>query len=184
MEEQLPSFNPNPRKRSFRKLVSIIVFLLILGGIGYFGATAFFGGNSEEESKIILTPTDAPTPTEEVTPTPEESPTPTPKPTASPIDTATGLDRSELTVEVQNGSGQVGAASRASDFLKSLGYRVIATGNANNFEYENVTISVKSEVSKYLSLLKSDLSSQYTVGSTSATLSASSSADALVIVGK
>lgn len=185
MEEQVPTFNPTPpKKRNWKKLLLLIAFLLFLGGIGYFGANAFFGGSSEEEIKTSITPTEEPSPTEEVTPTPEVSKTPTPKPTANPIDKTTGLDRSELAVQVQNGSGQVGVASKTSDFLKSLGYRVVSVGNASNFEYEDVTISVKAEVSKYLSLLKSDLSSQYTVGSTSATLSASSSADALVIVGK
>lgn len=190
MEEQMPTFNPNPKKRNWKKLFFLIIFLLLFLGGGYALASSLFGGSSKEESKISITPTEIPTPTEELSPTPEKSPTPepsktpTPKPTANPVDKTTGLDRSKLSVEVQNGSGQVGVASRASDFLKSLGYKVAAVGNASNFEYENVFISVKADAEKYLSLLKSDLSSQYTIGSTSATLSASSSADALVIVGK
>ncbi len=186
------AYSPTPKKRKWKRFILFIAFLLLLLGAGYVGASTFFGGSSDEEANAEITPTETPFPTEEpfetptpqVSPTPEVTSTPSPKPTANPIDKTSGLDRSKLSVQVQNGSGQVGVASKASGFLKSVGYRVSATGNAANFEYENVTISIKSDFSKYLSLLKSDLSSQYTVGSTSATLSASSSADAIVIIGK
>lgn len=180
------TYSPSPKKGN--RIFFIIVSLLIIGLI-IFGATRLLGSrNKAPEEKPTPTPTAAvsptDTPTPEESPTPEPSKTPTPKPTTNPIDSATGLDRSKLSVEVQNGSGEVGVASRASDFLKSLGYRVVTIGNADNFGYENVVISVKSDSSTYLSLLKSDLAKQYTVGSTSASLSASSSADALVIIGK
>lgn len=189
MEENTPSFNPSPKKRSYKKLILLFLLLLLVGGGIYFGAVSFF--NTKEEKKAeVITPTQEPTPTEELSPTIEESPTPeasktpTPKPTTNPVDKTTGLDRSKVSVEVQNGGGVVGAGSKASDFLKNLGYRIASTGNADNFNYEGVTILIKSDFSKYLPLLKSDLSSQYTISSTSATLSASSSASAVVIVGK
>ena len=136
--------------------------------------------------KLILAteyqfPTDTPPP-----PTGTES-NPTVAPTAkavNPIDAATGLDRSTLSVEVQNGSGVTGAASKGSDILKSFGYKVSAIGNADNENYENATIQVKSTKSNYLALLKKDLGFSYTVGTTSADLEPSSTADALVIIGK
>ncbi|QQG40776.1 MAG: LytR C-terminal domain-containing protein [Candidatus Levyibacteriota bacterium] len=177
------------KKRNWKRFIIFLLVLLLIGGGIYFGAVSFF--NTPEEKKAeSITPTQEPTPTEEVSPTPEESPTPeisktpTSKPTANPVDKTTGLDRSKLSVEVQNGSGQAGVANKGSDFLKSLGYKVAGIGNADNYNYEGVAILVKSDFSKYLSLLKTDLSSQYTVSSTSAVLSASSSADAVVIIGK
>ena len=66
------------------------------------------------------------------------------KTTTSTIDKATGLDRANLTIAVKNGSGVTGAAAKASNFLKDLGYTVSSTGNADNSDYENTVIEVKS----------------------------------------
>lgn len=182
-------------KRGKRAVLIVVVFLVLLGA-GAFLSKTFIGGVSENtKNKITPTPTefifptDTPMPTEtqeETTPTkePKKTPTPTPKPTSNPIDKTTGLDRSELSVEVRNGGGVKGAASKMADVLKGFGYNVLSTGNADNFDYENTVIEVKSEKNKYLQLLKSDLSASYTIGTTSSSLSASSSADAVVIVGK
>lgn len=178
--------------KSPRFLIFFIVSILII--VGIFGAWRFFGAKSQKEEA----PTSAPTPTEFQLPTDEPtpeatqtakptsvlSPTSTPKPTTDPVDKSTGLDRSKLTVEVQNGSGEVGAAKKAADALKGLGYTIAATGNADNYDYKDITIQVKSDKSKYLSLLQKDLGSSYTVGTASADLTATSSADALLIVGK
>lgn len=195
-----PTFNkssnyvPQSPKKS-RRLI-FIVFIVILIGAVIFGGKQFFGGKSErqDESSISPTPiiekiefpteslTETPIPT--VSPTPKPTVAPTAKPTSSPVDKASGLDRSILSVEVQNGSGVTGAASKASDALKSFGYKISAIGNADNTDYENTTIRVKSDKSDFLALLKKDLGFDYTIGSSSADLSASASADALVIVGK
>ncbi|MCL5432805.1 MAG: LytR C-terminal domain-containing protein [Patescibacteria group bacterium] len=188
------SFKPPEKRRSKRPFIIIaaviVVAILIFLGIRFLGSS---NKTSEKAQAITPTPTefqfptDTPTPTggNESTPTPtsgEKAPTPTS--TANPVDKKTGLDRSELRVSVQNGSGTVGVASKFSDYLKGFGYRVVGVGNAETFDYENVTISVKPDFSKYLPLLKSDISKDYTVDSTSEDLSASSSADALIIVGK
>lgn len=179
----------SPKKS--RRLI-FIIFVVILIGALVFGGREFLGGKEEiqDKSKIAPTPTiekiefptDTPLPTE--SPTIEPTAIPTAKPTSSPVDKATGLDRSNLSVEVQNGSGEVGAASKASEVLKTFGYHVITIGNADNFDYENVTLKVKSDKGDFLPLLKKDLGFTYTIGSSSADLSASASADSLVIVGK
>lgn len=186
MEEASP-----PKKRSWKKALLVIVVLVLLGFGGYNAMAYFLGSGTpaqQEEVEITPTPTVEEQPTE--TPTPEESPTPevtkapTPRPTTSPIDKTTGIDRSELSIEVQNGTGEVGIAKKAADFLKSFGYKISSAKNADNSDYTNVTISVKAASANYLSLLKKDLNTQYTVGDTNSTLSASSSADAVVIIGK
>lgn len=187
-QNQAPSFRTSPSRGSKRPL--FIILLIIILAVVIFFALRFISSKGQKTQKVSITPTPTEyqfptdTPTPSGSPTPENSPTPTAKPTINPVDKASGLDRSDLSVEVQNGSGVVGAASKASDFIKGFGYHVTSIGNAGNYDYEDVVISVKSDSSKYLSLLKSDLSKQYTVGSTSADLSASVSADALIIVGK
>lgn len=102
---------------------------------------------------------------------------------ASPIDKS-GLDRSTLSIAVANGSGKEGVAARGANILKGFGYNVASTGNADNFNYEGVTIKVKKESNNFLDLLKQDLSKDYTITKTSSDLDSSSTADALVIIGK
>jgi len=182
--------SPKSPKKSRR--VIFITFVIILIGALFFGGKSFLGSKNEKQEKSNITPTptieqvefpiDTPVPTD----SPAEEPTvvPTRKPTVNPVDQTTGLDKSTVSVEVQNGSGEFGAASKASEALKTFGYHVIAIGNADNFNYESTTIKVKSDKSDFLSLLKKDLGFSYTIGSSSADLSASSAVDVVVIVGK
>lgn len=177
-----------PKKSN--KVLKIIVFAIILAILMWGVQKLFSGGGKEAKpAGIAPTPTEYQFPTD--TPTPSIGPSNAPDATATPtvkkvnpIDSATGLDRSTLSVEVQNGSGETGVASKGSDVLKSFGYKIIATANADNFDYESAVIKVKSAKSNFLALLKKDLGFSYTIGSASADLDSSSTADALVIIGK
>lgn len=179
--------SPAPASKS-KKFLKLAIFAIILIGLIWGVQKLFFGGKEAKPVGITPSPTEYQFPTD----TPEASPAadaekPTTTPTTksvNPVDGATGLDRSTLLVEVQNGSGETGVASSASDILKSFGYKIIATANADNFDYQNTTIQVKSAKSNFLALLKKDLGFSYTIGSASADLSSSSTADALVIIGK
>lgn len=185
-----------------KKIIFLIIILLILGSIAY-GATVLLGssgGDAEptpaEEEFFI--PTDTPTPTEDPEATPvedtetetKEESTPTPKATTAPtkaasnsdsVDSATGLDRADITIVVQNGSGEAGVAGVMADKLRGLGYNISSTGNADNFDYTETVIKVKSASSKFAALLKKDLSDDYTIGS--ATSDYTGTGDAVVIVG-
>lgn len=173
-----------------KKFIYVIIFLVIL--VVFFLTKNLFFGSSKQKPEPSATPvpTEFQFPTD--TPTPSVSPSAEPtKPTATPtakpvnpIDQSTGLDRSTLSVEVQNGSGEAGVAGKAADVLRGFGYKISGTGNADNFNYESATIKVKSTKSNFLALLKKDLGFSYTVGSASADLDSSSIADALVIIGK
>ena len=199
------TLQPNVLDKSPKRSKFIIFFIIsIVIIIAIFGGWRFLSSRTEntEAPNVTPTPTEYQLPTE----TPSESPTPeatktakptalptskpsitptsTAEPTVNPVDKSTGLDRSKLTVEVQNGSGVVGAAKKAADVLKALGYVISSTGNADNYDYSNVTVQVKSSKGNFLALLQKDLASSYTVGTASADLTATSSADALVIVGK
>lgn len=190
------NFSNSPQKSSggVKKIIFILIVLLLLGG-GIFAGKKFIASAPTPTPTPPPTPTpmptDTPTPTASASATvsplarPTSTPIPTPTQAAiTPIDKATGLDRSKITIDVQNGSSVTGAASKMADYLKSFGYTIGKTGNADTSDYSNVTISLSPQAAKYLSLLKSDLNKQYTVGTTNSSLSASSSADALVIVGK
>ena len=186
-EAQSTAFSPTPRKRNQKRFALLIVAILIIIIFSVFITLANTKKSKPETTTTTSTTieTETTTTTEpEVTPDPDETSTPTPKPTVNPVDKKTGLDRSKLTVAIQNGSGEAGVAGKAADILRGLGYDVVSTGNADNFDYTNVTIQVNSSSSDYLSLLKTDLGGEYTIGDASSDLSASVSADALVIIGK
>lgn len=109
------------------------------------------------------------------TPTPTIAPTPTP---------ALDLKREDIKIEVLNGGGTPGAAGKMKTLLEEKGYTVTRVGNTEEYTYEQTDILVKVNKEAYLGLLKEDLKDTYTIGSTAATLSEDTSADAQVIVGK
>ncbi|MFH1186617.1 MAG: LytR C-terminal domain-containing protein [Candidatus Levyibacteriota bacterium] len=186
------NINPRPKKRLPSRAIFLIVAVVILLLIIFAISRSFFGGSSEEKIEPTPTPTEFQFPTSppeeslapETSPTDEPTKEPTLKPTSNPVDKESGIDRSELSISVENGSGVAGVAGKATSLLKGLGYKITSTGNADKFDYENLTIKVKSGSSKYLELLKKDLGEEYTIGATFSDLSASSSADALIIIGK
>lgn len=170
----------SPRKRNPKNLLYLVGLIVIV--VVLFNAVKMLRGGS----KTLATPSPTPVAVETATPSPEASvaETATPTPTKNPVDSATGLDRSNLSVAIQNGSGTAGVAGKASDLLKGLGYNVTSTGNADSFGFTDTTVKIKATQKKYLPLLIKDLSGTYTIGSSSSDLDASSSADVLIIVGK
>lgn len=179
----LPSRKRNPKKLLFLAVAAVVILLVLFKGISFISSK--FNKPSPTPTPVVVeTPTPTPTEQASATPIPTSTPTATPASSSNPIDSATRLDRSKLSVAVQNGSGESGVGAKAASFLKNLGYNVVSTGNADNFNFTNVTIQVKASQKAYLPLLNKDLSTSYSVGTTSSDLSATSSADALVIIGK
>ncbi|MBI4080563.1 MAG: LytR C-terminal domain-containing protein [Candidatus Levybacteria bacterium] len=198
-DQAFPRAVSTPQQPKRPKVLIVLAVSLVVLGIVLFAGSQFLGVKQEkkdvESAKVaptaIIAPSDTPVPTQSASPTPVKptsqptkalSPT-SAKPTSDPVDKTTGLDRSTLSVEVLNGSGVVGVAGKMSSFLKDLGYTISSTGNADNYDYQGVTVTVKSVKSKFLPLLQKDLQGTYTVSNTSSDL-ASGSADAVVIVGK
>ena len=186
--EAIPSFTPQRRqtnKRSAYLILAIIILVLLFLGYRVVSSNKSLPpapAPTPASNAAVVLPTDTPIPPPTTTST--VTPTVTPIPTLNPVDSATGLDRSKLSVTVQNGSGAAGVAEKGAANLKHLGYNVAGTGNADNFNYTNVVIQVKSASNNYLSLLQNDLGLSYTIGSTSANLPDSFSSDALVIIGQ
>jgi hypothetical protein len=168
--EAIPAFAPGKKKINKRFIYLVLaVLVIILVGFLY----KMFG----QSSKININQKPA-----IVTQTPKETKAPTATPTLAP--STKSLDKSKLSITIENGSGEAGVAGKGSDFLKGLGYDVSSTGNADNYDYTGVTIKVKASNSDYLSLLKKDLSQGYTVSAATSDLDDSFSSDALVIIGK
>lgn len=180
------------RSKKFPKMLLVMMLLIVLVVIAGIIGVGYFATDREKEVAVIsLTPV----PTQEVTPTqPQDStettgaptttkgnPTATPKSTAK---TTSSDNRSNMSIVVLNGSGIAGAARGISEFLSGLGYRIVSTGNADAFTYQDVVIQIKKSKSNFLTTLKKDLEKSYTVGSVSATLAESASSDAVVTVGK
>lgn len=189
MEETsfLGSSVPRQKRRIPKRLIFLLIFVVVV--LLLLGSRFLSSSNQEDLSPTpspteFLLPTDTPTPSEEEEAEVSETPTPSVKPTSNPVDKASGLNRSQIKVAIQNGSGEAGVGAKASDYLKGLGYNVVSVSNADNYDYQGTTVKVASSKSDFLALLKKDLGFEYTVSNSSSDLSSSSSAEALVIIGK
>lgn len=182
MDSSMDDFSPTPKKNRTGLIVAIIVLILIAGGAYY-----FFNSQSKKTQKQVSV-----TPTVESTIQPTETPTSTPSGTIKPTNTVTPTTRptsgavkvaTDLNLQVLNGSGAVGVAGEVRDYLAGKGYKNIETGNADNFDYKNITIKIKTSRQEFLTDIQTTLKDKYTLAD-SGTLSSDSSYDAVVIVGK
>lgn len=110
---------------------------------------------------------------------PTSTPTQTPAPTPAPA-----IAREDITIQVLNGGGTPGAAIRMKTFLEEKGYTVSDTGNTEEYTYTTTDILAKPDKEAYLSLLRTDLESDYTLGTVAATLAEDVAFDVQVIVGE
>jgi len=65
-----------------------------------------------------------------------------------------------------------------------LGYKDIAVGNADSFDFEKTEISIKEGKKDYLDILTNDLSDGYRVLEETKTLDEESEFDAVITIGK
>jgi hypothetical protein len=123
------------------------------------------------------------TDTKKITIIPQPSPTVIPVLTPTVMPTPT-IVRADISVSVLNGGGVPGAASKMKSFLAEKGYSVIEVGNTEDYEYEETEIRVKKSLEAVLSVIETDLASEYTVGTKSSDIMDSAQYDLQVIVGK
>lgn len=165
----LPPEIPAYKNKGSKSLLLWAVIVLVVAGLTGTGLTMLVKGKGFKLPSFSV----APKQTLRPTPTPEILVTPTPT-----------LLRSDLNIQVLNGSGVAGAGSKMKEFLVSKGYKVGDTGNANSFDFQNTEILVKAGKEPYIPLLQNDLKDSYSVGTAAATLSPDSSFDAQIIVGQ
>ncbi len=120
----------------------------------------------------------------------ELSPTSTPVPTSAPVvqptpttESKSTFDRSIVKIQVLNGSGISGLASKAKIYLEGLGYKEVATGNASVSNLVETKISAKDSKSEVLNNVISDVSKNYKVAEKTEVLAASSKYDFVIILG-
>ena len=189
MDEISYSGSQSPKRKISRRaaifgVVGALILVLLIGLVFFVTRK---GNNSDQSTTISLPPTSAPT--EQISPatTGDTTPTVTKAPTKTPTKapSVTTAATNNVSVVVENGSGESGVAAKGADALKAAGYTIASTGNADNFDYTGVTIQVKASESDILTQLKSDLTNAgYTITSATSDLSAGQSSDALVIIGK
>lgn len=112
---------------------------------------------------------------------------PTPTPTQAPMPTVTptpAVDKKTISIEVLNGSGVAGVASKMKNILEEKGYTVTGTGNAKTYDYDKTEIQTKERVASYSALIQADLTGSYVIGTTSSSLKSSLPYDVIVIIGK
>lgn len=171
------------------KAIAMLIGVLILLALLVYGGTRFFGTGSnapDEEGEVLPTAVIEPTEPQEPTDTEDVvSPTDTEDDKEITPTTAANLklDKSSLAIQVLNGSGISGQAGKVQATLEGLGYTDVTTGNADSFDYEDLSISVKSTKANYLKALETDLSDSYTIGDTDTKLS-SSEYDVVIIIGE
>lgn len=106
---------------------------------------------------------------------------PTAQPTKIPVNV---FDRAKIKVKVLNGSGEKGKAAAAKEYLEGLGYKEVATGNADADNYANTELSIKDSLKENLEKIKADLTNKYVLGSKVSTLASDDAFDVLVIIGQ
>jgi len=109
------------------------------------------------------------------------SPIPTETPEALPV---AELKREDLKLQVLNGAGVAGTAAKAREFLEGLGYKEVAIGNADSFDYEETEVSIKEDKKDYLEMLTDDLSEEYTLSAQTPYVDKENEFDAIVVIGK
>ncbi len=156
-------FGPVPAesKAGGNKLFWIIIAIFAVLGVAAGGIGIYLQNKSK--------------PTLLASPAPEVSPLPSSSPEVQ-------LNRKDLQIQVLNGSGVVGAAKKAQDYLEGLGYKVAAVGNASSSDYTTTQISLKDSKKDFLSMLKKDLSGKYDVANTADSLEDNSKYDAVIIL--
>jgi hypothetical protein len=169
-EKEEPRMMPEITIHTKRRTPSVFLWALgtIVACLVVGAALLFMSGKTGSLPSVVVVPTPTPTPTIQTTPTPATS----------------GLDRTAITIQVLNGGGKAGAATKMKQALEDKGYTVSDTGNADSYSYEKTEIQVKAAKSAYLPLLENDLQDTYTLGTSSAKLDESVGYDARVIVGK
>ncbi len=163
-EVGFPIAQPKPKGKINKLVIFALVLLLLVGG-GIF----LFSRESKEDNSGI-----SPTPTVEgisgPTSTPEETATPSP------------VDKTDVSIEIQNGTGIPGEAAYLQGILKSMGFSDITVGNAAADNHETTTVTfasslssaLKDEITKKLESIYKDVDTK---------TSSTQKTDALIVTG-
>lgn len=159
------------KKNGGARTLLIIGILILVGVLGYVIYRSASGEGEESE----LT---EPTPYENMV-TPIGEPEPTPSSTASP---SAAVDKEDVKIQIQNGTGITGEAAYLENLLKGLGYTNTTVGNSATQDETDTKVSFSSSVpASVVDEITTKLNATYqTVTKTS---SGSTTYDVVVITG-
>ncbi len=146
---------------SWKMVVGIALSIITVAGVLVAGNQYMIAKQQAEEVEQKRIPTEQP----------KTSPTPT-------------LKRTDIAMQVLNGTGQAGVASKAKEYLEEQGYEDIDTDNADRFEYQETVILIKEDVDDYRKLIIQDLEEQYIISDNEETLDDGAEYDAVIIIGE
>jgi hypothetical protein len=124
----------------FLAILLAFVFGVVVGG-GVFGGIFYYKFNIDRLN--LSAGSGAEMVVSDLIPTPAVTPTPSVAPKASP---SAQLKLSDYKMEVLNGSGVAGRASSVKQLLETAGFNGVKTGDADNYNYEDTEVSLKSSV--------------------------------------
>ncbi len=164
---------PSQKKGNGAKTLLIVGILVLVGILGY---VIYRSASKTEEDTNLLT---EPTPYENmIAPNTE----PTIEPVASPSSTPAAADKSEIKIQVQNGTGITGEAAFLQTILEGLGYEDIAVGNSAAQDAEDTTVSFTSAVpASIVTEITNKLNATYE--KVTKTSSTSSTYDVVIVTG-
>lgn len=142
--------------------ICLIIIFTLLGFVGgyFYGKSVSSNATAKSSNETETVPTFTPTPTEEE------------------------VDLSAYSIEILNGSGVAGVAGDEQDALEVDGFSVENTGNAENQDFTETTISAKSTVSpEFIQKLQDSLSSRYVVSDDIDELDSDNDYDVVVTIG-
>lgn len=161
------------KKNGGAKTLLVIGILILVGILGY----VIYRSASKSETDTILT---EPTPYENmIAPSEEPVMTPSASPSSSPVAAA---DKSDVKIQVQNGTGITGEAAYLQTILKGLGYTDVSVGNSATQNAEDTTVSFGSSVaSSVVTEITNKLNATYETVTKKTT--ASSTYDVVIVTG-
>lgn len=149
-------------------IVGILILVAILGFVIYKSAT--------KTNETVMT---EPTPYDNLTAPSQET---TMTETATPSSTPVAVDKSNVAIQVQNGTGISGEAAYLQTQLGKLGYSNIKVGNASSQDATSTTVSFGSSVDQgVVSEITQELKSLYQDVTT--TSSTSTTYDVVIVTG-
>jgi hypothetical protein len=157
------------KKIFFVFLLALVIGALIVGGY-------FFLQSRKTQ------PEEKPTPTTAPIVSPEASPSASVEDGKESTQSATESELAEYAVQVLNGSGISGEAGVVKDLLVEAGFKDVATGNADSYDYTSTEVQVKKDVPNSVFTAIKDALSDYVVTEGNA-LSDNAKYDVVVIVG-
>jgi len=144
-----------------------IAFAILILVVSALGAVLYLRNRASNP------PTELPIAT---TQTPQPTTTPQPTPTTTPINLA------DYSVEILNGSGISGEATRVKNLLETATFETFSIGNASSYDYTNTEVSMKQDVPEVVFASLQDALTEYSL-ITADVLDATDTVDIRIVIG-